>query len=49
MSGYTGKAIVHRGILDPDTILLQKPFSPDELVRKVRETLDAPEPALAPR
>ncbi|MGH9375202.1 MAG: ATP-binding protein [Terriglobia bacterium] len=49
MSGYTGNAIVHRGILDPDTILLQKPFSPDDLVRKVREALDASDPALAPR
>lgn len=48
MSGYTEKAIVHHGMLDADAVLLQKPFSPDDLVRKVREVLDAPEPVLLP-
>jgi PAS domain S-box-containing protein len=40
MSGYTANAIVHRGVLEPDTHLLQKPFAPEMLARKVRELLD---------
>lgn len=42
MSGYTGNSIVHRGVLHPNTPFLQKPFTPDELTKKVRATLDAP-------
>jgi two-component system, cell cycle sensor histidine kinase and response regulator CckA len=40
MSGYTDDAIVRRGALNPGTAFIQKPFSSDELARKVREALD---------
>ncbi len=42
MSGYTDNAIVHRGVLEPGTPFIEKPFTPDGLARKVREVLDAP-------
>jgi two-component system, cell cycle sensor histidine kinase and response regulator CckA len=42
MSGYTDDAIVHHGIVDPSIAFLPKPITPDTLLGKVRETLDAP-------
>ena len=39
MSGYTDDAIVHHGVLDPGTVLLQKPFTPDRLTRMVGDLL----------
>src|SRR6185312_3336358 len=40
LSGYTDDAIVHHGVLDAGVALLQKPFKPDDLVRKIRAVLD---------
>jgi CheY-like chemotaxis protein len=42
MSGYTDQSIIHHGILDGGVALLQKPITPDSLLRRVREMLDAP-------
>jgi PAS domain S-box-containing protein len=39
-TGYTRDAVVHQGVLDPDVELLGKPFTLDELARKVRAMLD---------
>jgi two-component system, cell cycle sensor histidine kinase and response regulator CckA len=40
MSGYTGDSVALQGVLEQGTHLLQKPFTPDALARKVREVLD---------
>jgi PAS domain S-box-containing protein len=39
ISGYTDDAIVHHGVLGPDTHFLSKPFVPSELRSKVRGIL----------
>jgi PAS domain S-box-containing protein len=44
MSGYTDDAIAHRGVLDESTAFIQKPFKADNLLRKVRQVLDAHSP-----
>ena len=36
-TGYTRNAIVHNGMLDPGVVLLSKPFTLEELARKVAE------------
>ena len=42
MSGYTDDAIVRHGILEEGIAYLQKPFTPESLVSKVRAVLDLP-------
>lgn len=41
ISGYTDDTIIHHGVTQEGTAFLQKPFSPDILVQKVRHILDA--------
>lgn len=42
ISGYADGASPHRGEFGADAPFLQKPFSPEELMHKVREVLDKP-------
>ena len=42
LSGYTDDAIAHHGVLEPNIALLQKPVTPDALLERVREVLEAP-------
>jgi PAS domain S-box-containing protein len=39
MSGYADEAIGHHGVLEPGVEFLQKPFTPQDLVQRVREVL----------
>jgi signal transduction histidine kinase/CheY-like chemotaxis protein len=49
MSGYTDDAVVRHGVREAEFALLNKPFTPDELARRVRAILDArPEAAVGP-
>jgi CheY-like chemotaxis protein len=40
MSGYTDDEVSRQGVLEEGIVLLQKPFTPDELTRRVGEVLD---------
>jgi hypothetical protein len=41
MSGYTDDLIAQHGVLEADVVLLEKPFTKDALLRKVRGVLDS--------
>jgi response regulator RpfG family c-di-GMP phosphodiesterase len=43
ISGYTNDEVVRRGVNGKDAAFIQKPFQPEELMRKVREVLDGTE------
>ncbi|HEV8612315.1 MAG TPA: hypothetical protein VGQ73_02320, partial [Gemmatimonadales bacterium] len=48
-SGYPDGEITRRGLLAPETAFIQKPFTPETLVRMVRQGLDvSPAPAADP-
>ncbi|HUM05030.1 MAG TPA: ATP-binding protein [Terriglobales bacterium] len=40
MSGYTADIVAERGVLDADVSLLEKPFTKEALLKKVRRVLD---------
>ncbi len=42
VSGYTDEAVVPQSVLEAGGAFLRKPFTPDELARKVRAVLEAP-------
>jgi len=41
VSGYTESTMVHGGVLDPGVSFLEKPYTPTQLAKAVRRTLDA--------
>jgi CheY-like chemotaxis protein len=43
-SGYSDKAVFKHGVLAPGAAFIEKPFTPEGLVRKVREVLGEREP-----
>ena len=42
MSGYTDETIVRNGVLEPGILLLEKPFTCEALIGKVRDALGQP-------
>jgi DNA-binding response OmpR family regulator len=45
MSGFTDDALNKHGVRAEDIVLLEKPFTPSTLLRKVRQFLDSGAPA----
>jgi hypothetical protein len=39
MSGYTADIILYHGVLDEEVYFVQKPFSLNDLARKIRDTI----------
>lgn len=48
VSGYTDDSVVRHGLQQERVHLLQKPFTPDDLLAHVRRALEAPPPQPAP-
>lgn len=42
MSGYTEEAMMFQGLVETALPFIQKPFTPMDLVRRVRETIECP-------
>lgn len=42
MSGHTDDAIIHHGVLEKGVVLVQKPFTQEQLLTSIRRVLDAP-------
>jgi hypothetical protein len=40
MSGYTDKSIATGGVMPPNTGFVEKPFTVEQLMRRLREILD---------
>ena len=43
MSGYTGDLVAQHGVLEAGTLLLEKPFTLQSLLTKVRQALHGPQ------
>jgi len=41
MSGYTEDAVLRQSVMEPGSVFLDKPFTFETLIRKVREALAA--------
>ena len=41
MSGYTEDAVLRQSVMEPGSVFLDKPFTFETLIRKVREALTA--------
>jgi PAS domain S-box-containing protein len=48
MSGYTDDVVFKRGVQAAEANFLEKPFTPDQLTRRIRELLDAQSPTYGP-
>jgi FixJ family two-component response regulator len=42
MSGYTADVILRKGLFESGSLFITKPFSKNDILQKIRETLDRP-------